>query len=171
VAHEDLLTLERERLARDDNLDFNNYASFKRAWTGQDAVVPETKATYYGSLAQGTRCNNCPSRGCAACPMFGVGQNPIYLKRQKVREAKKVKSGQAAREVAEREAQRRIGILFGESGVDLGSGEARSPLDDDNVFVAIFGEGCVSWSQTTGGVSWSQTAGSVSWSQTAGGVS
>ena len=61
VSHEDLVTLETERLAREDNvrchslaharqdtcccrpvasaraqLDFNNYASFKQGWTGQD---------------------------------------------------------------------------------------------------------------------------------------
>ena len=39
VSHEDLVTLESERLQRDGNLDFNNYASFKRAWTGQDAAM------------------------------------------------------------------------------------------------------------------------------------
>lgn len=26
------------------------------------------------------RCTNCPSRGCYNCPMFGVGENPEYLK-------------------------------------------------------------------------------------------
>ena len=39
VAHEDLVTLETERLAREDNLDFNNYASFKRGWTGQEVAA------------------------------------------------------------------------------------------------------------------------------------
>ena len=54
VSHEDLVTLEQERLQREDSVDFNNYASFKKAWTGQDAAIPETQAKYYGSLAQGT---------------------------------------------------------------------------------------------------------------------
>ena len=26
------------------------------------------------------RCTNCPTRGCANCPLFGVGENPEYLK-------------------------------------------------------------------------------------------
>ena len=68
VAHEDLVTLERERLQREQNVDFNNYAAFKKAWTGQDAAVPETKAKYYGSLAMGNRCNN----WCAPPPRLAV---------------------------------------------------------------------------------------------------
>ena len=68
VSVEDLVTLENERISRDDNLNFNNYANFKRAWTGQDAPVPETQAQFYGSLASGARCNNCPSRGCKRAP-------------------------------------------------------------------------------------------------------
>ncbi|CAM9590192.1 unnamed protein product, partial [Laminaria digitata] len=31
---------------------------------------------------QGMRCENCPSRGCYNCPMFGVGDNPEYTKRK-----------------------------------------------------------------------------------------
>ena len=138
VSHEDLVTLENERFGRENSLDFNNYASFKRSWTGQDAAVAETSATYYGSLAMGNRCTNCPSRGCAQCPMFGVGQNPIYLKRAKARELKRERSGAAAREAREREVQHRIEILYGKEGVEpsaqIDSAEASS------VFDAIFGE-------------------------------
>ena len=65
VSYEDLVTIESERLSREASLDFNNYGNFKRAWTGQDGAIPETKAVFYGSSAQGARCNNCPSRGCA----------------------------------------------------------------------------------------------------------
>ena len=114
VSHEDLVTLERERLAREDNLDFNNYASFKRGWTGQEVAVPETQAQYYGSLAMGTRCNNCPSRGCASCPMFGVGKNPVYLQRLASREEKKVASGEAQREQDDRDAAERINTIYAE---------------------------------------------------------
>lgn len=39
-----------QRLGRADSLDFNNYAAFKRSWTGQDAQVPETKAEYAPAL-------------------------------------------------------------------------------------------------------------------------
>ena len=146
VSFEDLVIIENERLAREGTLDFNNYASFKKGWTGQDNAVPETKAKFYGSLAQGNRCNNCPSRGCASCPMFGVGQNPIYAKRKAEREARKQASGQAAREAADAEAQRRIDILFGRQGAgdtdaaaSVGSVGA-SPLDDESVLNAIFGD-------------------------------
>ena len=31
------------------------------------------------------RCNNCPSRGCRDCPMFGVGKNPEYERKEKIR--------------------------------------------------------------------------------------
>jgi ferredoxin len=33
----------------------------------------------------GTRCNNCPSRGCKSCPMYGVGLNPDFLKKEQER--------------------------------------------------------------------------------------
>ena len=85
-----------ERLEREGDVNFNNYGSFKKGWTGQDVAIPETKATYYGAMDQGVRCNNCPSRGCEECPMFGVGKNPVYLKRKKEREAKKIASGQVS---------------------------------------------------------------------------
>jgi ferredoxin len=145
VSTEDLATLENERVARDDNLDFNNYANFKRAWTGQDAPVSETKAQFYGSLASGARCNNCPSRGCAECPMFGVGENPLYLKRKRARELRKERDGTAERERREREAQRRIDILYGSAGSSEAAGGAAGGVSPDgerldSVFDAIFGE-------------------------------
>ena len=140
VSHEDLVTLEKERLQREASVDFNNYAAFKKAWTGQDAAIPETKAQYYGSLAMGSRCNNCPSRGCAKCPMFGVGKNPVYQRREKVRLERKKKSGAAAREAADREAQQRIDILYGRDGAaTAGVGGAAGALDDD-AFAALFAD-------------------------------
>mmetsp|Transcript_23805 Transcript_23805/g.33409 ORF Transcript_23805/g.33409 Transcript_23805/m.33409 type:complete len:432 (+) Transcript_23805:22-1317(+) len=36
----------------------------------------------------GSRCNNCPSRGCKNCPMYGVGKNPEFERREKERKAK-----------------------------------------------------------------------------------
>ena len=141
VAHEDLVTLETERLAREDNLDFNNYASFKRGWTGQEVAVPETQAKYYGSLAMGTRCNNCPSRGCASCPMFGVGKNPIYLQRAKAREEKKIASGAAQREKADKRAAERIDTIYADGEyAGAAAAAAANPFDDD-AFNALFDEG------------------------------
>lgn len=39
----------------------------------------------------GSRCNNCPTRGCKSCPMYGVGKNPEYEKREKRREERALK--------------------------------------------------------------------------------
>jgi ferredoxin len=36
----------------------------------------------------GARCNNCPSRGCKTCPMFGVGKNPEFEKKEQERKAR-----------------------------------------------------------------------------------
>jgi len=36
----------------------------------------------------GSRCNNCPSRGCKSCPMFGVGKNPEFERRERSRKEK-----------------------------------------------------------------------------------
>jgi ferredoxin len=36
----------------------------------------------------GSRCNNCPSRGCKDCPMFGVGKNPEFERKEKERKAR-----------------------------------------------------------------------------------
>lgn len=33
----------------------------------------------------GSRCNNCPSRGCKDCPMYGVGKNPAFEERERKR--------------------------------------------------------------------------------------
>jgi hypothetical protein len=33
----------------------------------------------------GSRCNNCPTRGCKDCPMFGVGKNPEFERKEQVR--------------------------------------------------------------------------------------
>ena len=101
--------------------------------------VPETKAKYYGSLAMGTRCNNCPSRGCSMCPMFGVGQNPVYQKRVAAREEKKARSGAAAAARREEENQRKMDTIYGSAGLDGEEGGA-SPFDDE-AFDAIFGGG------------------------------
>jgi ferredoxin len=40
----------------------------------------------------GSRCSNCPSRGCKDCPMYGVGRNPEYEKREKVRKERMAKN-------------------------------------------------------------------------------
>ena len=39
----------------------------------------------------GSRCSNCPSRGCKNCPMFGVGLNPEFQKKEERRKTKLAK--------------------------------------------------------------------------------
>ena len=53
------------------------------------------------SADSGLRCSNCPGRGCAQCPMFGVGGNPEYVKKKmKKDKMKKERLKQQAREDA-----------------------------------------------------------------------
>ena len=40
----------------------------------------------------GSRCNNCPGRGCKNCPMFGVGLNPEFQKKEEKRKEKIAKA-------------------------------------------------------------------------------
>eukprot|EP00814_Leptocylindrus_danicus_P010446 CAMPEP_0116031250 /NCGR_PEP_ID=MMETSP0321-20121206/17392_1 /TAXON_ID=163516 /ORGANISM="Leptocylindrus danicus var. danicus, Strain B650" /LENGTH=437 /DNA_ID=CAMNT_0003506319 /DNA_START=248 /DNA_END=1562 /DNA_ORIENTATION=+ len=37
----------------------------------------------------GSRCNNCPSRGCKNCPMYGIGKNPEFERKEKERKRKR----------------------------------------------------------------------------------
>lgn len=91
VSHEDLVILETERSGQV----INNKARLVSQQEGTSAVPP-TKARNFHSGAM--RCNNCPSRGCKECPMFGVGENPVYLQRLEERAEKRRKSGEAQRE-------------------------------------------------------------------------
>ena len=40
----------------------------------------------------GSRCNNCPSRGCKNCPMFGVGLNPEFQQKEEARKIRLAKA-------------------------------------------------------------------------------
>lgn len=75
--------------------------------------------------------------------MFGVGQNPIYMRREQARQERRERSGAAAREAADEEKQRRIDILFGQEsgGAAAGSGlRGADPFDDDAFAASFFGE-------------------------------
>lgn len=39
----------------------------------------------------GSRCNNCPTRGCKTCPMYGVGKNPEYERKEQERKQRMAK--------------------------------------------------------------------------------
>lgn len=83
VEWEDLVKLELMR--KDQKI--NNWA---RLVGGQDARSArkgkrKTKVMDSGVM----RCEDCPGRGCRDCPLYGVGENPEYLKRKSIREARK----------------------------------------------------------------------------------
>jgi len=94
VPYNELVRLEIER--RDQNI--NNKARL----VNQSENSASTGARYGGgslftgqqviSGNMGSRCNNCPSRGCKNCPMFGVGLNPDFKKRESARKVKIAKA-------------------------------------------------------------------------------
>jgi 4Fe-4S single cluster domain of Ferredoxin I len=54
----------------------------------------------------GARCSNCPTRGCPKCPMYGVGKNPVFEKREAERKARIAKRKlQQQRESAQKSAE------------------------------------------------------------------
>ena len=113
VSHEDLVTLENERSGQ--MIDNKG-----RLMHGQEFVQTSfSKATAFDT--GGTRCTNCPSRGCNACPMFGVGENPVYLERKAKREEMKQKTGDTAREAEQRRRAALIDELFGGKGLKSGA--------------------------------------------------
>ena len=90
--HEDLVILETERAG--ETINPWSIGSFKE--NPARANRPASKAKLSSSSST-VCCNNCPSRGCKECPMYGVGLNPVYLERMEARQAKKgVKNGEGA---------------------------------------------------------------------------
>ena len=81
IPYEELESLELERRGQNINpmsLIAGDNGSGPRSFTGAQAI----------SGNMGSRCGSCPSRGCADCPMFGVGKNPSFEKREKERKEK-----------------------------------------------------------------------------------
>lgn len=82
VNWEDLVNLENMRTEQRINnwarlvggQDFNSSRRGKKTTTVMDSGI--------------IRCEDCPGRGCGTCPMFGVGQNPEYLRQKAIREEK-----------------------------------------------------------------------------------
>jgi len=104
VPYEELKSLEIER--RKQNINFKARLVSQAEYggsTGHNVGGPSVyTAAQKISGNMGSRCNNCPSRGCKNCPMFGVGKNPEYEKRQKEmkqrREARRIKEEMEKRE-------------------------------------------------------------------------
>jgi len=80
--------------------------------------MTETKAKLTGGLMC---CNNCPSKGCKDCPMFGVGLNPVYQARLEEREAKREASGANQRDREDAEKAAKVDKIYG-GGVGAGDG-------------------------------------------------
>lgn len=91
VPYEELVKLEVER--RDQNINFkarlvsqaeNGNGMSHRVGGSNGFTAPQQISGNMGS-----RCSNCPSRGCRDCPMFGVGKNPEFERKEKERLAKR----------------------------------------------------------------------------------
>lgn len=93
VPYEELVKLEIDR--RDQNINFKarlvsqaEYGNvLSHAVGGANRYTAPQKIS--GNMAP--RCNNCPSRGCANCPMYGVGLNPEYQRKEKERQERLAK--------------------------------------------------------------------------------
>ncbi|CAN8066380.1 unnamed protein product [Agarophyton chilense] len=82
VDWEDLVTLEQNRKTQKIN-------NWSRLVGGQDASNSRKSRRRTKVMDSGImRCEDCPGRGCATCPLYGVGQNPEYLKKKAIRQAK-----------------------------------------------------------------------------------
>ena len=133
VSYEDLVTLETERAGQR----INNAARLVSQQEGTSAVPP-TKATNFHSGVM--RCNNCPSRGCKDCPMFGVGENPIYLERKREREERRQRSG-AAQEQAEQQRREALvldGLMASEEDACVVENDACADDEKSSLLDALF---------------------------------
>lgn len=95
VPYDELKRLEIER--RNQNI------NFKARLVNQGEAGSSGYQAKYGGGAlftdqqiisgnMGSRCNNCPTRGCAKCPMFGVGKNPEFIKKEEKRKERLAKA-------------------------------------------------------------------------------
>lgn len=109
VPYEELVKLEVERRGQNINPkarlvsqgEMGNSPSHRVG--GAVQFTPAQKIS--GNMA--ARCNNCPSRGCKNCPMYGVGQNPEFIAREKKRKERMAKR----RLQEEREKQQKLAEL------------------------------------------------------------
>lgn len=89
VPYDELKRLEVER--RDQNINFKARLVSQAEYGGDSHMVGgpvQFSAPQQISGNLGSRCNNCPSRGCKTCPMFGVGKNPEYERQEKERKTR-----------------------------------------------------------------------------------
>jgi len=90
VPYEELTTLEVDR--RGQNINAKARLVSQGEYGGGQGHMVGGPSVFTGpqkiSGNMGSRCNSCPSRGCADCPMFGVGKNPSFEKKEKERKEK-----------------------------------------------------------------------------------
>jgi ferredoxin len=90
VPYDELVSLEIDR--RDQNINFKARLVNQGEYGGGTSQNVGGSVTFTGpqkiSGNMGSRCNNCPSRGCADCPMYGVGKNPYFEAKEKARKEK-----------------------------------------------------------------------------------
>ena len=109
VPYEELVALEKDR--RNQNINFkarlvsqaeNGNTLSHLSGGGSNAFTAPQKIS--GNM--GARCNNCPSRGCSDCPMYGVGKNPEFLRKEEARKARLAKRKlQKQRQAAEKSVE------------------------------------------------------------------
>lgn len=93
VPYDELERLEVER--RDQNINFKARLVNQGEYGGGVAHRVGGSTVFTGqqqiSGNMGSRCNNCPSRGCKNCPMYGIGKNPYFEKKEKDRKLRAAK--------------------------------------------------------------------------------
>ena len=97
VPFDELVRLETER--RDQNINFKarlvNQGEFSSGAGASGAKYGGGKLYTDQQIISGnmgSRCSNCPTRGCKNCPMFGVGLNPEFQKKENRRKEKLAKA-------------------------------------------------------------------------------
>ena len=94
VPYDELVALEIDR--RDQNINFkarlvsqaeNGNTMSHLSGRGSNAYTAPQQIS--GNMK--SRCNNCPSRGCRTCPMYGVGKNPAFEAAEQLRKEKATK--------------------------------------------------------------------------------
>ncbi len=108
VTLDDLTILEKERDGQVIN--------FKGTLVGGDAYatrVPQSEAKVFNMGGQ-SKCGNCPARGCKSCPMYGIGESPVYKKRLKDKEARKKERKLRAAKKEEKRREEAIFAVFDE---------------------------------------------------------
>ena len=85
IPYDELVRLEVDR--RDQNIN----AKARLVSQGEHRVGGSNGFTAPQQISgnMGSRCNNCPSRGCKQCPMFGIGENPDFKMKEAQRKANK----------------------------------------------------------------------------------